>query len=104
MNIGKLNKRISLITNKVVGGEVILQTIIVWACKKSVKQSEFYASYQVGLNLQMVFEVRTSAYKLSLVTDDTGEKRYAAQVTYDGTTYNIIRTYELDDTVEIVCG
>ena len=104
INPGKLNKRITLIANKVVDGEVTPQTVTVWAEKSSVKRTEFYTSYQSGLNPQIVFNLRLSAYKLSLVIEDSGEKRYASQVTFDGTTYNIIRTYETDDMVELVCG
>lgn len=104
MDISKLNTRIKLITNKVVNGAEDQQAIEVWAGKSSVNRTEFYDSYQTGLIPQIVFMLRLSAYKLSLVTDESGEKRYASQIEYDGMIYNVVRAYETDDFIEITCS
>jgi hypothetical protein len=103
-NPGELNKRITLVTNKIVNGEVIPQQVIVWANKSSVKRSEFYASYQVGLSPQTTLTIRQSAYELSAYIDADGIKHYASMVKIGAAEYNIIRTYETDDFVELICG
>lgn len=103
VNVNKLNKRITLVTNSVINGEIMPHSVEVWACKKSITRSEFYTSYQSGLAPQIIFQLRLSAYKLSQVADENGEKRYASSIVYEGTTYNVIRTYEDNDMVELTC-
>jgi head-tail adaptor len=104
VNAGKLNKRIVLVTSKIVEGEIVQQEVTVWAGISSITRTEFYVSQQSGMNPQIVFAVRSSAYKLSKVIDDDNSIRYATSVKYNGVIYNIIRTYEHDNLIEIVCG
>jgi len=105
LNPGDLNRRLTLITNKVVGNEIVPQTIDVWGEKASITRNEFTALYQLGLNPQVLFKIRPSAYELSSCTDEDGTKRYASMIKFKGTTYNIIRTYEIEDElIEITCS
>ena len=64
----------------------------VFADARSVTRSEFYLSYQAGLQADAVFRV----YETEL-----GSARY---VTWNGARYKILRRYRLDrDRTEITC-
>ena len=64
----------------------------VFAQRKSVKQSEFYAAAQAGLKPALLFSM--------LVAEYHGEE----QLEYDGVAYKIIRTYQKGiDTIELTC-
>ncbi|TCT23389.1 SPP1 family predicted phage head-tail adaptor [Melghiribacillus thermohalophilus] len=65
----------------------------VFANKKSIRQSEFYQAMQTGLQPELMFEVRTSDYQ--------GEKK----LSYNNTTYSIIRTYTKNEEItELICS
>lgn len=104
INPGKFDKKITLITHVASGIDVSPRTKDVWACKESVKRDEFYTSYQSGLKPQIVFKIRVSAYRLSETTDQDGTAKYASQIVFKGTTYDIVRTYETDNLIELVCS
>lgn len=104
IDTGKMNKKIKLITSDYVGNDPVPKEVTVWAEKKSVNRNEFYTSYQSGLIPQVIFKIRAKAYKLSLVTDPDNTKRYANTVIFDGMYYNVIRTYEEDEVVELTCS
>lgn len=66
---------------------------VVFANKKSVRQSEFYQAHAHGFKPEIMFEVRSLEY--------TGQE----QLIYNGKTYNIIRTYSKNDEVmELICS
>lgn len=65
----------------------------VWANKKSVTRSEFYASNASGIDLKYVFEIRSEDYG--------GQK----DILYDGKAYEVIRTYQKGEgTIELSCS
>lgn len=65
----------------------------VFANKKSIRQSEFYAAALAGLQPQLMFVVRTAEY------DDEKKLRY------NGADYNIIRTFDKNgEMMELVCS
>ena len=59
---------------------------------KSVTRSEAYRAYAVGLNPNIVFE-------LAVAEDYQGEKT----VLYNNTEYRVIRTYQKDFSLELIC-
>ena len=64
----------------------------VFANRRSVRQSEFYAAAMVGLRPEIMFEVRTIEYN--------GEEK----LEYQGKRYDILRTYDKNGEVtELVC-
>lgn len=89
------NDVITLVSKKVNGASIESVENQVFARKKSVRQSEFYAAYQVGLNPSLVFVVDARDF------DGASEP---TEVIYNGKTYTIIRTYCTGATVEITVG
>ena len=65
---------------------------MVFANKKSIKQSEFYQAQASGFKPELTFEIHISEY------NDESELRYIEK------TYRIIRTYENGETLELTCG
>lgn len=59
---------------------------------KSVTRSEAYQALSVGLNPSIVFE-------LAIAEDYNGEKT----VIYNGKEYRVLRTYQKDFALELVC-
>ena len=65
----------------------------VYAEKKSVRQSEFYAAAKHQTNLTKMFLVRTADYG--------GERK----LEYDGKPYYVVRTYDKDsEMTELICS
>lgn len=89
------NDVIVLVAKVADGANVSLKKTRVFAEKKSVRQSEFYAAYQVGLNPSLVFVV--DARDFENASEPT-------EVIYNDKTYTIIRTYCTGATVEITVG
>lgn len=64
----------------------------VYANKKSVRQSEFYAANAAGLKPSIVFEVFAGDY---------ADEEFAS---YNGNEYRIVRTYQTSiSKIELVC-
>lgn len=61
----------------------------VYANKKSVKRAEFYQAMAAGLKPELVFEMHRMEYM-----DETRLK-------YNGKEYEIIRTYEVGEKIEL---
>ena len=85
-----MNEEIRLITvtrQMVNGHETETETSrTVWAGARSVTRSEYYQSYQAGLNAAKIYKVNKDELgDAEYVDDDTAKKRY-----------RIIRTYEPD--------
>lgn len=76
----------------------------VFANKKSVKRTEFYSAMQVGMQPNIVFELRIEDWELTKHTDNN-KILFANKVEFEGGIYDIIRTYEKDNSIiELVCG
>jgi len=77
----------------------------VYANKKSVARSEFFASLQAGINATAIFETRLCDFEEAIVIGSDSVKHKATRVEYDGDKYNIIRTYTKDnETLELTCS
>lgn len=63
----------------------------VYANKKAVKQSEFYQALSAGLKPEVTFVIYSFEYE--------GERK----LTYETKPYNIIRTFEKGDFIELIC-
>lgn len=75
-------------------GDFIKETTesMIFAKKKSVRQSEFYQAAANGLKPELVFEIHAFEYN--------EEKK----VKYNDKYYTVIRTYQInDDDLELVC-
>lgn len=75
----------------------------VFADKKSVKRTEFYAAMQAGVKPEIVFDLRLEDWELTK-HDVDGKAKYAEKVEYDSNVYDIIRTYETGQIIELICG
>ena len=64
----------------------------IYANKKSVRSNEFYMAKQSGINLSVMFEVRSIDYQ--------GEE----QLIHNNKEYNIERTYDKGEFVELTCS
>lgn len=76
-------------------GFPVEETVIrenVYANKKSVRSNEYYLAKQSGINLSVMFEVRSIDYQ--------GEEK----LIYDGEEYIIERTYDRGEFVELTCS
>ncbi len=63
----------------------------VFANRKSVKSSEYYAAKQSGIQLSLIFEIRDVDYQ--------GETK----IKYKGNSYEIERSYEKGEFIELTC-
>lgn len=63
----------------------------VFANRKSVKSSEYYAAKQSGIELSYIFEIRSA--------DHDGEER----LKYAGDSYEVERSYEKGEFIELTC-
>lgn len=76
----------------------------VYVREKSVKRTEFYEAMRSGITPSIVFEVRQEDFELTAHTEN-GKKVYASKVRYDGTVYDIIRSYRNDRSmIELTCS
>ncbi len=65
----------------------------VWANRKSVARTEFYASNANGIDLKYVFEIRSEDYN--------GQK----DILHDGKAYEVVRAYQKGEgTIELSCS
>lgn len=63
----------------------------VFANRKSVKSSEYYAAMQSGIELSYIFEIRSVDYE--------GEEK----LKYSGEDYEVERSYEQGEFIELTC-
>lgn len=67
--------------------------VMVFANKKSVRQSEFYQAHATSFKPELMFEVRAIDYE--------GQP----QLVHDSKTYNIIRTHSRNEEImELICS
>lgn len=64
---------------------------LVYCNKQSIKQSEFYQAQATGLRPELQFEIRSMEYG--------GEKL----IRFNELEYNVIRTYDKGEQIELVC-
>jgi SPP1 family predicted phage head-tail adaptor len=63
----------------------------IFANKKSVRSSEFYQASQSGYRLDLMFEIRSIDFE---------NETY---LVFNGKRYEIIRTYDKGENIELVC-
>lgn len=69
------------------------EDVEVWANRKSVARTEFYASNANGIDLKYVFEIRS---------EDYNEQKY---VIYESKHYEVVRAYQKGEgTIELSCS
>lgn len=90
---------ITLITITTEGAERIKTVTAVFAEKKSIGRSEFYAAYAVGAKPSIIFAVHKEDYQ-----EATQKGQLASQIEFEGAVYNILRTFEKDGEIELTCG
>lgn len=99
------NDKITLVCKTQAGSVVTEHASDVFCAKKSVTRSEFYAAYEVGLRLKAVFEIALDDWKYACYSDSiTGKVSEPIEATFNSQRYNIVRSYEHDDIVEVMCG
>jgi len=64
---------------------------MVFANKKSIRQSEFYQAQTNGLKPELTFEIYSFEYENE------------PKVKFNNKTYSIIRTFEKGETLELIC-
>lgn len=98
------NELITLVTKYPDGTEVKTKKIELWAEKKSVTRTEYYAAIASKLKPKYVFDINPEEYHLADETID--EKTYhATHVQYEGFLLEIIRTFDKSmDSMEMTVG
>lgn len=78
--------------------------IPVYVREKSATRTEFYEALRSGISIKTVLETRQEDWEQSARMVG-GKKEYATQIRYDGSVYDIVRTYKNDKSmIEIVCS
>jgi len=95
------NEEIILIAKGCTGATVTPKKTPVFAEKKSVRQSEFYAAAAapVGLKPELVFAVDAMEFE-----EAATEQYDPAEIIYKDRHYNIIRSFTIGADVEITVG
>lgn len=77
--------------------------IPIYVREKSATRTEFYEALRSGISIKTVLETRLEDWELSAHMI-AGKKEYATQIEYDGSVYDIVRTYKNDKSmIEIIC-
>lgn len=80
------------------------QVIPIFVREKSATRTEFYEALRSGISIKTVLETRLEDWELSAHMI-AGKKEYATQIEYDGSVYDIVRTYKNDKSmIEIICS
>ena len=80
------------------------QKISIYVREKSITRSEFYEALRSNVQVKIILETRQEDWELS--AHMVGKKKeYATQIEYDGSVYDIVRTYKSDKSmIEIICS
>ena len=80
------------------------QEIPIFVREKSTTRAEFYAALRADIQIKTVLETRQEDWEMS--AHMVGKKKeYASQIEYDGSVYDIVRTYKNDKSmIEIICS
>ena len=77
----------------------------VFVKEKSATRTEFYEAMRSGITVNAVFEVRQEDFYQTKHTTENGKAAYATKIRYDGTVYDIVRTYRNDKSmIELICA
>lgn len=80
------------------------QEITIYVREKSAVRTEFYEALRAGISVKTILEARQEDWELSAHIVE-GKKQYATQIEYDGSLYDVVRTYKNDKSmIEIVCS
>lgn len=80
------------------------QEIPIYVREKSATRTEFYEALRSRISIKTVLETRLEDWELSAHVV-AGKKEYATQIEYDGSVYDIVRTYKNDKSmIEIICS
>lgn len=88
------NERITLVTMIPEGTEIREELYHVFAERRSLTRSEFYASYQVGLAGRWIFDIDPDDYEMTRQVQEDQTELYATKVIYNGAVFDIVRTYQ----------
>lgn len=78
--------------------------IPVFVREKSATRTEFYEALRSGIAIKIVLETRLEDWEMSAHMVG-GKKEYATQIEYDGSIYDIVRTFKNDKSmIEIICS
>lgn len=78
--------------------------IPIYVQEKSATRSEYYEAMRSGVTVKTVLETRQEDWEQSVHLVGN-KKEYASQIKYDGSVYDIIRTYRTGKSlIELVCS
>lgn len=78
--------------------------IAIFVREKSATRTEFYEALRNGIKIKNVLETREEDWELSAHMVD-GKREYATRIEYDGSVYDIVRTFKNDKSmIEIICS
>lgn len=78
--------------------------IPIFVREKSATRTEFYEALRSGVSIKTVLETRLEDWEQSAHIV-AGKKEYATQIEYDGSVYDIVRTFRNDKAmIEIICS
>lgn len=84
--------------------ETTKKEIPIYVNEKSATRAEFYEALRTGIKVKTVLETRQEDWELSAHMVD-GKREYATRIEYDGSVYDIVRTYKSDKSmIEIICS
>jgi hypothetical protein len=99
------NEIINLIYYTVDGTSPQENSVEVYANKESITRQEFYMSFQSGLKPSIMFKVRLEDFEMTRnINQSTKKEQYATKVLYNGAKYDIIRTFEKGEYVDVICS
>ena len=94
----------TLVTLTADGSEVKSEKIEIFCEKVSCTRSEFYQAYAVGLSPKLSLEIDPEDYENASILKNE-ELINPQQVIYKGARYNILRTYQKDEsTLSLTVG
>lgn len=80
------------------------EEIPIYVNEKSATRTEFYEALRSGITVKTVLETRQEDWELSAHIIN-GKREYATRIEYDGSIYDIVRTYKNDKAmIEIICS
>lgn len=80
------------------------EEIPIYVNEKSATRTEFYEALRTGITIKTVLETRQEDWALSARMVGN-KKQYASQIEYDGSVYDIVRTFKNDKSmIEIICS
>ena len=78
--------------------------IPIYVNEKSATRTEFYEALRSNIQIKTVLETRQEDWELSAHMV-SGKKQYATQIEYEGSVYDIVRTFRNDKSmIEIICS